>query len=190
MAERSLATMFGVGNAKRAPGTFGSLAALLLAYPLLLAPFGWAIMVASIPVLTYLGARSSTRYMQARGIKEEKIIHDPSAIVVDEWAGQWLTLSVWHGWLFAMTGSMEAGMALLQEIAASPQHLAFGFVLFRFFDILKPWPIRWADRRIKGGFGVMFDDLLAGLAAGTVLYAIYFFGPLMSGTMDMADSGV
>ena len=49
--------------------------------------------------------------------------------------------------------------------------------------MLKPWPIGLADRRVKGGFGVMFDDLLAGILAGSVLFAIHFFGPLVSGQM-------
>jgi phosphatidylglycerophosphatase A len=48
-----------------------------------------------------------------------------------------------------------------------------GFLLFRFFDILKPWPIRWFDQRVPGGFGIMLDDVLAGLYAGLLMQLIY-----------------
>jgi phosphatidylglycerophosphatase A len=179
----ALATMFGIGRARMAPGTFGSLAAALLAYPLLQWPHGWAVMALGILIITALGSIAAQAYMEAHRIPEEAVLHDPSAIVVDEWAGQWLTFTTWHAWMFFMAVDGDAGAELLGEMAGDPLHLFFGFVLFRFFDILKPWPIRWADRKIKGGFGVLLDDLLAGIAAGTVLYGIYFFGPLLSGQM-------
>jgi phosphatidylglycerophosphatase A len=76
---------------------------------------------------------------------------DPGAVVIDEVAGQWLVLAVapLDVWYFAAA-----------------------FVLFRVFDIAKPWPVSWADRRIKGGFGVMFDDILAGLYGAAVLLVV------------------
>ena len=81
---------------------------------------------------------------------------DPGAIVIDEVAGQWIALlpvatTVWWQW-------------------------ALGFALFRFFDIFKPWPVGWADRRVKGGFGVMIDDVIAGAYAGVILYGLMFVG--------------
>ena len=81
---------------------------------------------------------------------------DPGAVVIDEVAGQWLTLlpaatTVWWHWLA-------------------------GFALFRFFDIVKPWPVGWADRRVKGGLGVMVDDIIAGAYAGVLLYALIRLG--------------
>lgn len=173
-----LATMGGIGHLRFAPGTAGSAAAAVLGYGLLQLPFGWGAMPAAVLGLTVLGAMAANRYMAAHGH-----LHDPSAIVVDEWAGQWLTYSIWHLWLLAVAGTADAGAALLTEIGGSPLHLFYGFVLFRFFDIMKPWPIRWADRKIMGGFGVMFDDLLAGIFAGTLLFAIYFLAPLLSGNM-------
>lgn len=178
-----LATMFGIGDVKTAPGTFGSAAAMILAYPILQLPLGWIGLFAGVFILIMLGTKASHAYMEAHRIKEEKVVHDPKHIVVDEWAGQWLTYSVFHLWLLNMTIDADAGNQLIQSIGGVPHYLLFGFVLFRFFDIFKPWPIRLADRRVKGGFGVMFDDLLAGIAAGTVLYGIHYFGPYLSGTM-------
>ncbi len=178
-----LATMFGIGNVKTAPGTFGSAAAMILAYPILQLPLGWIALFAGAIILAILGTNASHAYMEAHRIKEEKVIHDPKHIVVDEWAGQWLTYSVFHLWLLGIAGDAAAGNALVQTMGGAPHYLLFGFVLFRFFDIFKPWPIGLADRRIKGGFGVMFDDLLAALFAGTVLFAIHLFGPLISGQM-------
>jgi phosphatidylglycerophosphatase A len=173
-----LATMFGIGNAKFMPGTLGSLAAALLAYPILKLPMGWIAIAAGVAILTILGTKAARVYMN-----KHEHMHDPSAIVVDEWAGQWLTFTTWHAWLLFIAGSPAASFDLLNEIAASPLHLFYGFILFRFFDILKPWPIRWADRKIKTPFGVIFDDLLAGIAAGTILFGIYLIGPYISGTM-------
>jgi phosphatidylglycerophosphatase A len=81
-------------------------------------------------------------------------VHDHSGIVWDEIVGYLVTmLSAPHGWLW----------------------LVIGFVLFRVFDILKPWPISVADRRIGGGFGIMLDDVIAGIFAFAVLQLIVYF---------------
>jgi len=78
-------------------------------------------------------------------------IEDPGLVVWDEFVGLWITL-----------------------IAAPPgwPWMLAGFVLFRVFDIAKPWPVAWADRTIKGGFGAMFDDALAGLYALVVMQGL------------------
>jgi len=81
-------------------------------------------------------------------------IADPSVVVWDEFIGQWLALFlVPSGWLW----------------------IVGGFALFRLFDIWKPWPVGWADRQLHGGFGVMFDDALAGMYAFLVLQAFHRF---------------
>lgn len=178
-SKRTLATMFGIGLIPRAPGTAGSLVAALLAYPILLAPYGWALLMAGTALVTFLGTQSAARYMEAH-----TTAHDPGEIVVDELAGQWLTYSIWHGWLIAMAGRLDVAAPLLADVAATPLFLVAGFVLFRLFDIAKPWPIRWADRKLKGGFGVMADDLLAGVAAGTLLYVLYLFSPFLLGHVE------
>lgn len=76
-------------------------------------------------------------------------VHDHSAVVWDEVVGLWITLAA---------------------VAPSWPALLIGFVLFRLFDILKPWPIRWLDRHVQGGLGIMIDDVLAGVFAGLCLW--------------------
>jgi phosphatidylglycerophosphatase A len=92
---------------------------------------------------------------------------------------------VWFSWLYAITGNATAAQHLLMDVSASPIYLALGFLLFRLFDIVKPWPISWADRRIKGGFGVMFDDILAAIPAGTLLYVLYLCSPYVMGQLEV-----
>ena len=171
----TLATLYGAGLSPVGPGTMGSLVAAILAYPILLLPYGWAILVLGVVVSTILGTRSATEYMDVH-----QCGHDPGEVVVDELAGQWLTYSIWHAWLFGATGNAGFTVQLLGREAASPLFLALGFVLFRLFDIVKPWPISAADRHIKGGFGVMFDDLLAAIPAGTLLFLAYLFAPMLA----------
>lgn len=128
-----IATGFGLGRLPVAPGTWASLAALPLAW--LLDEFaGVAGIAAAGIVLTPIGIWASQAYVARQRAQ------DPGEIVVDEIAAQLLVLTVVPLSLFSM---------------------AAGFVLFRLFDIVKPWPVSWADRSVKGGLGVMLDDLLA-----------------------------
>ena len=136
-----LAFGFGSGLAPRAPGTFGTLAAIPLwcvfqGLPLWI--YG-ALLVMTFGVGVYICGRSA----------ELLGVHDHPGIVWDEFVGLWVTL------------------------IGAPLHWAWillGFLWFRLFDIAKPWPIRWCDRRIGGGFGIMVDDLLAGLMALVALH--------------------
>lgn len=132
-----VATVGGTGLLPHAPGTWGSLAALPLAWLLLdrLGPL--ALGVAAILVFL-LGWWVSALVL--RRTRDD----DPGPIVVDEVAGQ-------------LTALIPATTELWQ--------FALGFVLFRVADIVKPWPVSWADRDIKGGLGVMTDDILAGIYA-------------------------
>ena len=134
---------FGSGLAPRAPGTFGTLAALLPWWPLHFLPIAWywAVIAASTALGIYLCGKT------ARDLRT----HDHGAIVWDEFVGLWIALA----WL-------PAGWTWI----------AAGFALFRLFDIWKPWPIRWCDRNVHGGTGIMLDDILAGAAALAVLQAL------------------
>lgn len=129
------ATWFGAGLLPFAPGTWGSAAALPFAWTIKLLG-GWqALAIAAIAVFL-IGIWASEVFVRRTGLE------DPGAIVIDEVAAQWLVLL------------LVPNDILLYLV---------GFLLFRFLDIVKPWPACWADRRVKGGFGVMLDDVLAAL---------------------------
>lgn len=177
MKRASLSTMYGVGLVGIAPGTFGSAVAALLAYPILaFVPQGYLVLAAGVVLFTVLGTAHASRFMRDRNTT-----HDPKEIVIDELVGQWLTYCVWLGCFVAIAPSANAARHLIEEHASSPLYLALGFALFRFFDILKPWPISRVDARVKGGFGVMLDDLAAAIPAGLLLYAIHLFSPVLLG---------
>lgn len=173
----AVATLCGIGRSPIAPGTMGSIAAALAAAAILQLPSGWLILLPATVLASLLGTVAAHAYMQ-RG----DVAHDPREIVIDELAGQWVTYAVWYLWIVGIT-SERASLTLI-EVEAAPVFLLVGFLLFRFFDILKPWPISWADRKVKGGFGVMFDDVLAGFAAGSVLYLLYLFWPMVTGQLE------
>ena len=135
---------FGLGLLGRAPGTLGSLGAMPLAAALVLTGGPWTLFAGAVLVF-FLGWRLTVLHL--RDVTE---IKDPQWIVIDEVAAQW---------------------AVLATLPFSLPWFAAGFVAFRFFDIVKPWPVSWADRKIGGGLGVMFDDVLAALYAIAILLA-------------------
>lgn len=135
-----LAFGFGSGAAPKAPGTFGTLAAMpfILLWQQL-PPGGYSLVLV---LSTLFGVWLCHRTAADLGV------HDHGGIVWDEFVGVWIALwlaPVGWGWLVA------------------------GFVLFRLFDIWKPWPIGWVDRKVHGGLGIMLDDILAGFMALIVL---------------------
>jgi phosphatidylglycerophosphatase A len=149
-----IATAFGAGLLPKAPGTAGSLVALLPWWFLLrgLAP-GWYALV--LVVGFALGVWACAVSARRLGVD------DHGALVWDEVIGMWVTLIAAPG-----IGG-PAGSRLGAVIC-----MAIGFVLFRLFDIWKPWPVGVADRRVHGGFGVMLDDVLAGVYALIALQLI------------------
>lgn len=145
LAARIVATWFGSGLVPKAPGTAGSLAALPVAWAILAWGGGWPGLALAVLAAVVAGLWATAEVLRASGIK------DPSFVVVDEVAGQWIAL-------------LPAGL--------DPILFAAGFVLFRLFDIWKPWPVGWADRELPGAFGVMVDDLLAGAYAAAGVYGL------------------
>lgn len=148
-----LAFGFGTGLAKKAPGTWGTLAGLALMPLLYLLPLWLGLVV--IALASVFGIWLCGRVADDLGV------HDHGGIVWDEIVGIWMTLillpNTWQWWVL-------------------------GFVLFRILDILKPWPISWLDRRVGGGLGIMLDDMLAGLIAAALLYAAWWADlPLLAG---------
>lgn len=143
-----LAFGLGSGCAPKAPGTFGTLAAI---------PFWWLFLqdVPLIPYLCVLIAGFAFGVYLCEQTSRDLGVHDHGGIVWDEWIGLWITYL-----------ALPAGI----------EWIVIGFALFRFFDILKPWPIKWLDEKVHGGFGIMIDDVLAGIfALGCVQGLVYFF---------------
>lgn len=133
-------TVLGIGRLKPGPGTWASLAAAVIWYTGLNAAHvrDWVVILLTLAgalVVTLIGIPAGTI------IERESGQTDPGFVVIDEVAGQWLVL--------AFT-AVDIGHALL------------GFVLFRFFDIVKPWPVRKLEA-LHGGSGIMLDDLAAGV---------------------------
>lgn len=147
---RQIATVGGIGLAPAAPGTFGSLAALPLAWLLHWLGGIW-LMVAVTLILTILGYWATKVYLAGRS-------EDPKEVVIDEVVGQLIAL-----WPLSL-GLTLAGSD--PAIFPWPGWVG-GFLLFRFFDIIKPPPVNWADR--PGPLGVMLDDVVAGVLAGAVM---------------------
>ena len=168
---RLIATVFGVGLLSPAPGTWGSALALLLGM-VILRFAGFAGLVAATVAVTALGFWACQVELKNRPGE------DPSEIVIDEVAGQWLAL------LFPAAGFYFSpmGQSLLQSGGGWLPWPAwvFPFALFRLFDIWKPWLVGRADRRGDAP-GVMIDDLWAGLFAGimTIMLAVAYHIPLI-----------
>lgn len=135
-----LATLFGIGRAPTAPGTVASLAALPLAWAIQWLGGNWLLFILII-LVSVLGTNACEVYARETGKT------DPSECVIDELAGQWIAC------LFAPLSLTGYGLA---------------FLLFRAFDIAKPWPIARFEQA-PGGLGIMLDDLVAGLLAGLIV---------------------
>ncbi|HET7921576.1 MAG TPA: phosphatidylglycerophosphatase A [Gammaproteobacteria bacterium] len=135
-----LAFGFGAGLSPRAPGTVGTLVAVPLYALVQLGGIGF---YAAVTLLAFLAGIALCGYT-ARRLGSA----DPAGVVWDEIVGYFISMiAAPFGWVWMLAG----------------------FALFRLFDIWKPWPIRLADRRVKGGFGIMLDDALAGIAAAILL---------------------
>lgn len=151
---RLIATVAGVGYLRPAPGTWGSLAALPLAWALHVLGGFWLLFAATL-AMAALGWWATRAELDALPEGSDK---DPSEIVVDELVGQWIAL-----WPVSF-GAVFAGVSLL---ALWPGILT-AFIAFRLFDIWKPGPVGWADAQ-PGALGVMADDIIAGWIAALVV---------------------
>ncbi|MEK9745737.1 MAG: phosphatidylglycerophosphatase A [Candidatus Puniceispirillum sp.] len=136
----TLATLGPIGHLRPAPGTIGSLVALVSGY--VIAGFGTGWLLLAAVLVSSVGIIAADHYGQATGRK------DPGEVIIDEVAGQWLAL------------------------CAAPHDMVWfvaGFILFRFFDIVKPGPVRWVEKW-PGGVGVMADDIIAGMLSALCLW--------------------
>jgi phosphatidylglycerophosphatase A len=150
-----VATFFGIGRLRPGPGTWGSAAATLIWFELARwVPAEWqpGVLAGLAAIAVVLGIPAATRVARASGVK------DPQFVVIDEVAGQWITL-------------LFAGVAWKTVLA--------GFILFRGFDIVKPPPVRQLER-LPAGTGIVVDDVAAGVYALVVLQVLLHFGILRS----------
>ncbi len=141
---------FGSGLAPKAPGTFGSAFALLF-IPLWLAS-GFKLSVLLMILMSFSGIYICDRTAKVMGV------HDDGRIVWDEFAGQSITF-----------------LPLIYMGIMNWMWVLVGFILFRLFDIWKPWPIRVADQQVGGGFGIMLDDIIAGIWAALCICIYLYF---------------
>ena len=155
----------GSGLPRRAPGTWGTVGGLIVAIPLLslgFVPF-LIITLLSCIIGVWICGRTSD-LMQG---------HDDPHIVWDEWAGIWITLLP-----FAYMNMAAENFWQHISQTSSVIGLIIAFILFRFFDIIKPPPIGWADKKVAGGLGIMLDDIIAGVMAAAV-WMIVVMGMLL-----------
>lgn len=137
-----LAFGFGSGLSPRAPGTAGTALALVLYLPMI--SLAWPFYLLLLIVSTLAGIWLCGKTSRDLGV------HDHGGIVWDEFVGFWITMFMAPaGWLW----------------------LVYGFLLFRLLDIVKPWPIKWIDKKVTGGLGIMLDDVLAGIMAALCMQA-------------------
>lgn len=141
-----LAFGFGSGLSPKAPGTAGTVVAIPLYLLLAMLPLGWYLL--ALVVTFIVGVYLCDKTSKDMGV------HDHPGIVWDEFVGYWVTMiAAPVGWVWVL----------------------LGFVFFRIFDVLKPWPIRWLDEHVHGGFGIMIDDVLAGVMALACMNLCYWW---------------
>jgi len=145
---RVVATAFGSGYSPFAPGTAGSAVGLLLFWPMAAWPWPWQ--AAAAAALFLVGSLAAGRVARHVGLK------DPGIVVVDEVVGQWVTLAA---------------------LPFTPVTAGLGFLLFRAMDIVKPWPARDLER-VPGGWGIMADDVAAGVYAHLALRVFLLVWPV------------
>jgi len=182
-----IVTCFFVGRIKFAPGTWGSLLAFPIIYTIdyiivkgaFLVPIAgfsyveqrfitiFVAIFAVIGILTIVGVIASNYYMK------KNRVHDPGEIVIDEVVGQMLTSALTMISVVFVYNS-ELGKTYTNGAIDFVCFFLLPFVLFRICDIIKPWPINWMDKNIKGGLGVMVDDIAAALMASVLQYAVVF----------------
>jgi len=143
-----IATGAGMGYLPKVPGTWGTLVAFPLQWLLMgVSPQGHALALLLVLLVGWFTAGAAEKIFDRK---------DPGAIVIDEILGMLITLLA---------------------VPARPRPWLMAFMLFRFFDIVKPWPVSWADRHLNGGLGIMLDDVLAGGYAWLTLQGLFLLFP-------------
>ncbi|AHC73950.1 phosphatidylglycerophosphatase A [Candidatus Endolissoclinum faulkneri L5] len=144
---RLIATGLGIGYLPKAPGTWGSMLAAISAWPIAQQSGGRLVLLSAVILAAGVGTWATWIYIDNTGV------HDPEVVVIDEVAGQWLTL------VFCPLNPLYWGIA---------------FIVFRFIDIAKIFPANWIDYNMRGPIGVILDDLVAGAYTGLVVWLCFF----------------
>ena len=152
-----IATWFGSGLLPIAPGTWGSLAAFPFAYVITVYSGPYVLIIGTV-ALFFIGMQASNNVEKSTQKK------DPRFIVVDEVVGQWIALLP-LAFLYNYVGT-DLSYWFLAPMAA------VAFLAFRIYDIWKPWPINYVDKNVPGGFGIMLDDVIAGIYALIITSAL------------------
>jgi len=155
----------GSGLPRRAPGTWGTVGGLIVAIPLMSLGFVPFLIITLLSCLIGIWICGRTSELM-RG-------HDDPHIVWDEWAGIWITLLPFSYMGVSSENYWQDVSQTLSLIA-----IVIAFMLFRFFDIIKPPPISWADKKVAGGLGIMLDDIIAGIMAAAV-WIVVILGMLL-----------
>ncbi|MDX1302450.1 phosphatidylglycerophosphatase A [Photobacterium sp.] len=142
-----LATGFGSGLSPIVPGTVGTVASIPFYLLMVQLPFAAYLLITIIAAIIGITICQKT--------SDDMGVHDHGSIVWDEFVGFWITMAI--------------------APVLSWQWVLAGFILFRFFDMVKPWPISWLDKHVHGGFGIMVDDILAGFMAMIALWGIGYW---------------
>jgi phosphatidylglycerophosphatase A len=150
-ASAVVASVFGIGYFSVAPGTIMSAVAVPLAILLLILGHSYVVVAGAAIIALIIGILAAAEHVRETGKS------DPSEIVIDELAGQWVAC------------------AFVSFTPLSLPSFFLAFALFRLFDIWKPWPVSWAEENLPGGLGVMMDDIVAGLMAGALAGLAHYF---------------
>jgi phosphatidylglycerophosphatase A len=145
-----VATFFNIGKCTKAPGTVATLATIPL-----------FILLSHLPDVIYMIVTFAVVILgifAAQAYEVDASEHDSKEIVIDEVAGFLITMAM---------------------VPCTIKSVVVGFVLFRIFDIFKPWPINILDQKVKGGFGVMVDDIAAGIIASVIMQMILTYYPMV-----------
>ncbi len=147
-----LSTLFYCGYFPKAPGTFGSFVSVPIIFFICyyFGFFGLSLTIIISFFVALLAVKKVLLYTT----------HDPSFVVIDEFIGQSVTFLL-------IAESLKNAKSIVPYI--------IGFVLFRIFDITKPFPVSYADKKIKNAFGVILDDIFAGMYAAIILYCFKYF---------------
>ena len=150
-------TMFGLGKIPKIPGTFGSLATIIILYI-----FFHVLNLSSNSILICLIIIFIFSFLAVAIHIKDSENKDPKEVIIDEFIGQSIPI-----YLYEISHGTEK--------SSDEAIIFYGvcFILFRFFDIVKPYPINLIDKKIKNGFGVMFDDVVAGIFTTLILYIVF-----------------